>query len=153
MKRYNPKNAGNELEELFENMLISESIPYIRESTVTAQKKRTKGSVDFKITNPECYIECKRYTKSLALGISDNVRGIKWDQISFLSKKSKDGYKSGFVIQETHDLRLVFIAVDDLMRWWSNTTIKALTLNEALKIGNVVTDAKFILEVGNAKNN
>jgi len=129
------KTVGNDLESIVKSMLDEVGIPYTQEHTVNIKGTRTSGSVDFKLHNPEGYIECKAYTNTLAIGLGDGVRGIKWNQVCFLNKRFIEGHLSGFVIMENSDKTLIFIRICDLLTWWANTTRKSLTLYDAKKIG------------------
>lgn len=139
MKWNSPKKVGNSLETEFKSMLDEVGIPYSQEHTVNIKGTRTSGSVDFKLLNPEGYIECKAFTRRLAIGLSDGVRGIKWNQVCYLNKKFIEGHLSGFLIMENSDKTLIFIRTYDLLLWWANTAEKSLSLEQAYKIGQRLT--------------
>lgn len=113
---------------------------------MASSRQRTKGSIDFILENPEGYIECKRFTKSLTFGFKSETLKLKWSQVEFLSKKSYEGHLAGIVIQETSDKRLIFVHIRDFVCWWINGSAKSLNVQQALSIGREIDGFEFVNE-------
>jgi len=138
------KSKGNDLENEVKHLLNLAGIPYEQESTMGEHGRRVSGSVDFIIKNPEGYIECKRYTKSITFKVNSNQHDIKWNQICFLSQRRSS--ESGFIFQETNDKGLYYMNITKFLEVWANSNKSSMNLGDIKEHGTLIEDFKWLIK-------
>lgn len=143
MKWKSSKTLGNELETTVKNWLDQSGIPYEQESTMTQNGKRSKGSVDFKLTNPIGFIECKRYTDRLTFKCMSEIHDIKWSQVEFLYK-NRDCEVCGFMVKEALEDCCYFIPIQSFISYFMHTDSKSINSKDVKNIGMKVNGLDWV---------